>query len=184
VGHSWGGHLALHAATALPERVAAVLCVDPLGGVGDGGEAGFEAELDRRTPEDVRRQAAELDARAMRGEGTEADAELALRLVWPAYFPTWEDAPPMQQIRLSVAAYAETFESLHAELPALEQALPSVEAPVGFVVGGDSPMPTSASLDTADRIPGAWVEVVDGAGHFPWLDAPGRVRSALDRLTS
>ncbi len=37
VGHSWGGHLALHVAAALPERTAAVLAVDPLGAVGDSG---------------------------------------------------------------------------------------------------------------------------------------------------
>src|SRR4029434_11221261 len=31
VGHSWGGHLALHVAAALPERLLGVLAVDPLG---------------------------------------------------------------------------------------------------------------------------------------------------------
>ena len=36
VGHSWGGHLALHVAEALPERLFGVLAVDPLGSVGDG----------------------------------------------------------------------------------------------------------------------------------------------------
>ena len=36
--------------------------------------------------------------------------------------------------------------------------------------------------DAAARIPGAWVEVVPGAGHFPWLDVPGCVRRALRRL--
>ena len=33
VGHSWGGHLALHVAEAMPERLFAVLAVDPLGSV-------------------------------------------------------------------------------------------------------------------------------------------------------
>jgi pimeloyl-ACP methyl ester carboxylesterase len=36
VGHSWGGHLALHVAEALPDRLRGVLSVDPLGAVGDG----------------------------------------------------------------------------------------------------------------------------------------------------
>jgi pimeloyl-ACP methyl ester carboxylesterase len=31
VGHSWGGHLALHVAAALRERLLGVLAVDPLG---------------------------------------------------------------------------------------------------------------------------------------------------------
>jgi pimeloyl-ACP methyl ester carboxylesterase len=36
VGHSWGGHLALHVAEAMPDRLLGVLCVDPLGAIGDG----------------------------------------------------------------------------------------------------------------------------------------------------
>ena len=33
VGHSWGGHLVFHAALAIPDRLAGVLSVDPLGAV-------------------------------------------------------------------------------------------------------------------------------------------------------
>jgi pimeloyl-ACP methyl ester carboxylesterase len=44
-------------------------------------------------------------------------------------------------------------------------------------------MPVAASTDTADLIPGAWVDIVDGAGHFVWVEAPGAVRTALRRLT-
>ena len=31
IGHSWGGHLALHLLVAHPERLLGVLCIDPLG---------------------------------------------------------------------------------------------------------------------------------------------------------
>jgi pimeloyl-ACP methyl ester carboxylesterase len=44
-------------------------------------------------------------------------------------------------------------------------------------------MPLGASTDAAERIPGAWVEVVEDAGHFIWVEAPGSVRTALRRLT-
>jgi pimeloyl-ACP methyl ester carboxylesterase len=86
VGHSWGGHLALHVAEAMPERLLGVLAVDPLGSVGDGRWPEFDEEIFRRTPEAVRARARELDELSMAGE---ADDELALegmRLVWPAYF--------------------------------------------------------------------------------------------------
>lgn len=182
IGHSWGGHLALHLALAAPDRVAAVLAVDPLGGVGDGGSHLLEAEMFRRTPEEVRQRAQELDELAMQGEGSEADALEGLSLVWPAYFPTWEAAPAMPAMRLSVACYAQTWGSVLQELPKLEAALPGIDLPVGFVVGEASPMPVSASTETARRIPGAWVETVPAAGHFPWLDVPGCVRGALARL--
>jgi pimeloyl-ACP methyl ester carboxylesterase len=43
-------------------------------------------------------------------------------------------------------------------------------------------MPVSAVAESAARIPGASVDIIDGAGHFPWYDVPGSVRRALDRL--
>ena len=74
--------------------------------------------------------------------------------------------------------------SIMAELPALEAGLAEIRVPVGFVHGSRSPMPRGTSTDAAERIPGAWVEVVEGAGHFTWVEAPGAVRASLRRLTA
>ena len=183
VGHSWGGHLALHVAEAMPERLLGVLAVDPLGSVGDGRWPEFDEEMFRRTPEAVRDRARELDELATAGK---LDDELSLegfRLVWPAYFAEPEHARPMPELRIASKRSAEMVPSILAELPALEAGLPQIGVPVGFVHGSLSPMPLGASTDAADRIPGAWVEVVDGAGHFIWVEAPGAVRAALRRLT-
>ena len=184
VGHSWGGQLALHVAEAMPERLLGVLAVDPLGPVGDGRWPEFDEEIFRRTPEPVRARARELDELATAGA---ADDDLALegmRLVWPAYFADPERAPPMPELRLASERSAEMVQSIVAELPALEAGLPRIRVPVGFVHGSRSPMPLGASTDGAERIPGAWVEVVEGAGHFVWVEAPGAVRTALRRLTA
>jgi proline iminopeptidase len=182
VGHSWGGHLGFHFAAALPDRVSGLLAVDPLGAVGDGGEAAMGEEMNSRTPADARARAAELDKRALAGEGSEADALEGLRLYWPAYFADPANAPPMPPTSMSGPAYSECFASIHERLPGLEAALPSIAVPVGIMAGACSPIPNSASHETAAAIPGAWVEVVEGAGHFPWVERPGCVRSALDRL--
>ena len=183
VGHSWGGHLALHAVVLIPERLTGALIVDPLGAVGDGGEQEFNDEMFARTPEAVRARATELDEQMTRGEGSPEAALEGFRLVWPAYFPVWEEAPPMPSITLSPACFSETIESVHDSLPSLEAALPEIVVPVGFVHGERSPMPLRASTESAERMPGAWVEVVPDAGHFPWIDVPGSVRSALTSLT-
>jgi pimeloyl-ACP methyl ester carboxylesterase len=182
VGHSWGGHLLAHVAVAAPERLLGALSVDMLGAVGDGGEAAFEAELMERTPETDRRRAAELDERALRGEGTPEDIAESARLLWPAYFASPAEAPPFMDLRFSVPAYAGVYASARASMPALAAALGEVRVPYGLVAGERSPMPVSASVDTAALISGAWVDVVDGAGHFVWHERPGCVRSALLRL--
>ena len=183
-GSSWGGHLALWAATQVPERLLGVLAVDPLGAVGDGGLADFETAMTARTPEDVRARAEDLDRRAQAGEASELLAAESFELFWPAYFAEPALAPPMPPTSVSVAAYSGLFADLHERFAELEAALPSVRVPVGLVLGAAGPMPTSAGEQTAARIPGAWVEAVPGAGHFPWHEVPGAVRQALDRLAS
>ena len=183
-GHSWGGHLLLHVLADLPERVAAALVIDPLGGVGDGGEAEFDAEMKRRTPpEDVER-AERLDKQAIEGRGTEAELSESMGLFWPAYFAEPAKAPPFPDLTFSLEAYAATFASLHHELPRLAGRLAGSEVPTLFVHGAASPMPLTASTDSAEAIgPAATVEVLAGAGHFPWVERPGALRSSLERLT-
>jgi pimeloyl-ACP methyl ester carboxylesterase len=184
VGHSWGGHLAIHVAEALPERLLGVLSVDPLGVVGDGRWQEFDEEMFRRTPEAVRERARELDELSMAGAVDEELALEGLRLVWPAYFADARSAPPMPDFKYGSERSAEMVPSIQAELPALEAGLPGIRVPVGFVHGSRSPMPLGASTDGASRIPEAWVEVIDGAGHFVWVEAPGAVRASLRRLTA
>jgi pimeloyl-ACP methyl ester carboxylesterase len=183
LGHSWGGHLLWHVAVTVPERLLGGLALDPLGGVGDGGEAAFEAELTRRTPPAAAARAVELDQRAIRGEGTAEDTDESLRLLWPSYFASPDDTLPYVSLASSLDAYAGLWESLKAELPRLEAALPSIRVPFGVMAGGASPMPVeAAAAPTAAAIPGAWLDVVEGAGHFPYHERPGCVRAGLDRL--
>ena len=184
VGHSWGGHLALHVAEAIPDRLLGVLCVDPLGAIGDGRWPEFDEEIFRRTPEDVRERARELDELSTQGAISEELALESMRLVWPAYFASPTTAPPMPALRMATERGAQMYQSIVESLPSLEAGLPSIRVPVGFVHGTASPMPLGASSDAAERIPGAWVERVDGAGHYIWVEAPGAVRAALRRLTS
>jgi proline iminopeptidase len=185
VGHSWGGHLLLHVALGLPGRLHGALAVEPLGGVGDGGNAAFEAALTERTPEGDRERATELDDRALRGEATPEEMEESMRLLWPAYFASPHDTLPFAGWRFSLEAYAGLWAALQAAMPALSGSLGRVTVPFGFVAGAQSPMPVEeAAAATAAAVPAAWLEVIPGAGHFPWHERPGCIRAALFRLTS
>ena len=184
VGHSWGGHLALHVALALPHRLLGVLAVDPLGGVGDGGAAAFGAELLRRVPPDRVARARELDALDSSGSATVGQQVELLEILWPSYFATPEGAPPFPAVRLGQEASDGLWADLVEHLPTLDASLATIGLPVGVLSGAESPMPPHvAAVATADRIPGAWCVLEPDAGHFTWVERPGCVLSALDRLS-
>jgi pimeloyl-ACP methyl ester carboxylesterase len=184
VGHSWGGHLAFHAAAAIPERLAGVLSVDPLGAVGDGGMAAFGAEMLARVPAEVRERARALDEKDTAGIATPEEQLEAFTLVWPSYFADPPAAPPLPHVEFSGPANQGLFADLGARIAELESSLPSIRVPLGVLVGGLSPMPPSAGTDSAERIPGAWSQVEPGAGHFVWHEAPGCLLAAMDRLVT
>jgi pimeloyl-ACP methyl ester carboxylesterase len=160
-----------------------VLAVDPLGIVGDGGMAGFEAEIIARTPKESRDRARELDERAMAGEGTPEEALESLNMVWPAYFADPRHAPPMPQMRISVEAYSGIIEEVTKGTEKSAAALARGEVPYGVIAGAGSPMPWGqAARATAELSPSSFLAVVPAAGHFPWLEVPGCVRDAALRL--
>lgn len=182
-GHSWGGHLLLHLLATHADRVAAALVIDPLGAVGDGGYPAFDAEMLRRTPDDQVKRAAVLDERVMAGTATEAEAMESLQIIWPAYFPSRERAPEFPGMRINAASAGATLQSAVEELPTLAGRLAGRPVPTVFVHGGASPMPVSASTDTAEVIgASASVVVVPDAGHFSWMDVPGCLRQPLSEL--
>jgi pimeloyl-ACP methyl ester carboxylesterase len=183
VGHSWGGHLVLRTAAAHPDRLLGVLSVDPIGVVGDGGTAAFEAEMVARTPKEGRARAQQLDERAMSGEGTADDGLEGLAIMWPAYFADPENVPPLPPIRLSVEAYSGLNDEMTEGLEEIAAALATGSVPYGVVAGAGSPIPWGqAARATAELSPRAFLTVVPAAGHFPWLEVPGSVRTALQRL--
>ena len=183
VGHSWGGHLVLRTAAAHPDRLRGVLAVDPVGVVGAGGTAAFEAEMGARTPKAARARAQELDDSAMAGEGTTEDALEGLAIMWPAYFADPDNAPPMPPIRLSVEAYSGLIGEMSEGLDEVAAALATGSVPYGVVAGAGSPIPWGqAARTTAELSPHAFLTVIPAAGHFPWLEVPGSVRTALQRL--
>jgi len=184
VGHSWGGHLAMHLAVQHPGRLLGLVIVDPLGAVPDGGASDMEQNLTERIRPELAARARELDERAMAGQGTAEDALESLAIVWPGYFSAPQAAAPMPPLRLSVECYAGTFASIqaHFDQHTLERSLPALTMPAIFVLGAASPIPVRHGMASAGLIPDAQYQIEKDCGHFPWLERPGSVRKALDRI--
>ena len=182
LGHSWGGHLALHLLVSSPERIAGAIIVDPLGAHLEVMEE-FGKRLEAPLTDEERARFEEIEAREEAGTSTAEESMESLRIVWPSYFADPPTAPPMPDIELVVPAFAGTMASVnaHAEAETLVRGLPAVpaEIPVLFVHGAASPMPVRASTESAKLIPHAEVEVIEGAGHFVWHERPDEVRDVV-----
>lgn len=186
VGHSWGGHLAMHFAVAHPERTAALVVMDPLGAVGDGGAEVFGENLMRQLPDDRRARVEELNAAEERGEWQPGDLVEGLRLLWPYYFADPSSASPMPPMQGDHPGHLETWASVreHFEARTLEEALPRLEMPVIFIHGALDPIPAAEIQRSARLVPGADLHLLEGIGHFPWLEQPGSVLELLQAFAA
>ena len=180
VGHSWGGHLALHLLVTHPQRLLGVICIDPLGAFGEiFGEFGAAMRAGL-TPEQVSR-VDEIEELRRRGEATEADLLERAALNWPRFFADPANAPPDPLEHIGVDSSRETNAAIadHFARGTLANGLPHATSRVLFVHGELDPLPPRTSYETAALIPGAEVVILPGRGHFPWLEATGEIRRAV-----
>jgi len=159
--------------------------IDTLGAVPDGGAAALGERLTQRVPAAEAARAIELDERAIAGEATEEESRESLRLLWPGYFADPASAPAMPDMSISVDCYAGTLASIedHFNRGTLQRGLPGSAVPALFLAGRESPIPFVESERSARLMPRGRVEILDGCGHFPWLEQPGCVLAAAERLT-
>lgn len=180
VGHSWGGHLAMHIAAAHPERVAGLLLLDSLAAVGDGGTGTMPAVINSRIGADARAARDALEAQEGLTDDQRGTRELSL--IWPGYFKDPDAVPPMPPISTHELAGAVMGDAMRLlEEGALEAALPNIAVPSLHLIGAHSPIEPAANERTAALMPSSIVEIHD-IGHFAWLEAPGSVEAATRRL--
>jgi pimeloyl-ACP methyl ester carboxylesterase len=180
IGHSWGGHLAMHLAVARPERLRAFVSIDPLGAVGDGGMAEFVTTLSSQVPVANRERFAELEALDTL---TEDERREHLRMLWPFYFGDPGHAPPFPEFSFDMQS-GETWSSIkqHFEAGTLESGLPRVDVPFLLIHGEESPLPIAEARRTAALTANGRLVAVPGTGHWPWIERPGLVRVEIERF--
>src|SRR5579871_1221335 len=162
VGHSWGGYLALRVAAAHPGRVECALAVEPLGIVGDGGRAAFEAEINARVPKVGRERLRVLDGQVEKRERGPGEAALeGLGIVWPAYFADPAAAPAMPEIQWSLEAYEGIMSDVARGAEDACAELSLGRSRYGVVSGAASPMPWGqAGLASVELSPAATFTLV------------------------
>ena len=106
IGHSWGGHLAMHIAVAHPERVTGLILIETLGALPDGGSSGLVENMVGRLTADER---AELDALIARQAEGDDDPTLMARILmtlWPSYSYVHGNVLPPTSLRLEIRSRA------------------------------------------------------------------------------
>jgi len=178
IGHSWGGHLALHLAAAHPDRIGALVILDALGATGDGGQAAFGPALRAGLSATDLARVEELEQIE---EPTEDEQREHLGTLWPQYFGDPASAPQMPPLRFATNG-GQTWESIqsHFEARTLERALPGMSMPTLIVHGSRSPIPIEQAEQMAALMPNATLVVHDGKGHWAWLEEPGFIRAQLE----
>ena len=182
IGHSWGGHLAMHVAVAHPERCLGLVAFDALGAVPDGGTEALGTNLLRDLPEPGRTWVDGYYKREEAGGGTMEESLEALRILWPYYFADPASASPMPEMRMDLDGHLQTWPSImeHFKAGTLERGLAQLRLPALVLHGDASPIPASEAERTAALIPGGSLRILPGIGHFAWLEEPGSVRRELE----
>jgi haloalkane dehalogenase len=170
VVHDWGGLIGLRWACDHPDAVRALVISDT-GFFPDGRWHGLAVAM--RTEGQGEELVAQMTQEGLAG---------ALRAVGPGvtdeavadYFKAFGDEDRRRgQLELYRSGDLEKLEPYQGRLGALG-------VPTLLLWGEDDPFaPVAGAYRLAGEIPGATVDVVRGAGHFVWEDAPERTAEAL-----
>lgn len=164
-GASMGGSVALAFAASRPERVAGLGLVDTT--------AGYGADAPARWEERAQRALA---------EGLASLASFQIKRWFSASFAAAHPAVPDSALATFLANDVPTYAEVCRMLGRLDlaAALPALRMPTRIVVGSeDYATPPAMAAAMRDAIPGAVMEVLDGAAHLTPLERPAEVARAL-----
>lgn len=189
VGHSTGGLIAMRLALLFPERLSALVLVNPLGLNDPLAEGVPYADLDTLAAEEARTDAASIKAYQLRNYyhgqwRPEYDR-------WVAMLAGQYAGPDGDVVRDAQARLSEMIETqpVAADLPriAVPTTLVIGQADVTAFRASSAPAELQARINTVPqaaeiavrRIAGARLVRLDGLGHAPQVEAPRRFMDAL-----
>lgn len=165
-GLSLGGYVALAIAARNPGRLAALVLADT-----------------RAEPDDDTALAGRADGIArLEAEGSAGYlADFLPRVVSPAASREARDALALIAGRQPATALCDALRALAGRVDRRPD-LPAVTCPALVIVGeDDAATPPAVARVMADGIPGARLEIIDGAGHMTALERPDRFAALLER---
>lgn len=187
VGHSWGAGVAALYAMRHPDRVSRVVLVGPMALRRSELDRSFAAVPASLGPEEAAQLRVARDA--VRTDPGDAEACRRFYSVW--FRPFFADPADMARMRGDVCAGSP--EALRngalvvgrhtmASLGDFDwrNSLQRVTAPVLVLHGSEDVIPASAAAEWTTAFPNARLLLMEGVGHFPWVEAPEAFFPAID----
>jgi proline iminopeptidase len=191
VGHSWGAMVAGFYAAAHPQNVDRMVLVTP-GPLQAQHDAQFEAERQSRTAPALLQQQGELIGLLLSGQAPDplATCEQLFSIYFPAYF---HDAASMANLRGSWCGMTPAAANLlpftmfagRASLGPdwnLAPMLNGIQVPSLVIHGAGDAIPLASTSGYADALPNGELRVIQGAGHFPWLEEPAEFFTTVNNF--
>lgn len=186
LGHSWGGLLAQLYATKYPERLHALILLNPMAPAYELWQQ-EEALLARRfTPRDSQLRAAIMQSDAFRHGRPQAYEQL-MRLSFRHQLARPELADSLQLVLPDdIRQRSLRFQPMASDLTGfdLRDDLGNVHCPVLVVYGDREPATDIAAPAFRRALPQARVVVIKNCGHFPYLEQPAALEEVVGRFVA
>jgi len=170
-GHSWGSTLALAYALQHPERTGALLYISGTG-LGSDWRAAYSQERERRLRET--QEFARWSELRARQRTADEERELC-EITWMTDFADMTFGRTASRELLAEGflgnyeVNASLSDALDDEQTMIERCT-TLQAPTLIVHGACDPRPVSAVASLATALPNARLEIIEAAGHSPWLE--------------
>jgi len=181
-GHSFGGILSMMYAREHPQRIAKLALIDS-GGPTLKSVMKFNANLEARFSEEDRARIKEWSGEKLKEQHRRAVMEIT-KAKTAAYFADRAKAKLLMDSMTEESFHDGVFWSIVPQMMALDlrAGLEKVKAPVLVIHGKQDPLETAAEVH--ETFPGSRLEIVENAGHFPWLEQPERFYKIIDDFLS
>lgn len=191
VGHSWGAAVAALYAMRHPERVSRIVLVGPMPLRRSELNRSFEAIRASRPPEDA--EPFRIARDAVRADPGNADACRAFYALW--FRPFFADPADLRKTRGNFCAGSPDAlrngglavgRHTVASLGDFDwrDSLQGISAPVLVVHGNRDPIPASTAEEWASAFPNGRLLLLEGVGHFPYVEASEDFFPAVDTFLS
>jgi len=189
LGHSWGAGVAALYARAYPDRVGRLVIVDPIPATKAYFTQAFQ-QLDARRDSTMKRRVQRLREARLANPG-DAAACRAYYSVW--FLDYFRDTTTLQRSRGDFCAGSP--ESLRNKVQSVDRfttaslgdwdwrpALASVRVPAVIIHGTNDFIPVESAREWMTALPNARLVLMDGAGHFPYLEVPDQFFAAVEQF--